>query len=221
MFTLNLDEKEVFRYLGYGNNKVDLETLNSVLEITELLKSTKSFKTIYKVFDITHIEEGVFLEGTTLTLTGNDIKKLLSQSKKCVLMAVTLGQELENLSRTMSIKDISLSVILDACASSMVEDLCNQLESSIDIEDMFFTDRFSPGYGDLPLDVQKPIINILNAPKTIGLNVTSSGIMIPRKSITAVLGIADTPQEMRIKGCKYCSLVKTCTYRKSGTTCHG
>ncbi|MFI3116129.1 MAG: methionine synthase [Clostridia bacterium] len=221
MFTLNLDEKEVFRYLGYGNNKVDLETLNSVLEITELLKSTKSFKTIYKVFDITHIEEGVFLEGTTLTLTGNDIKKLLSQSKKCVLMAVTLGQELENLSRTMSIKDISLSVILDACASSMVEDLCNQLENSIDIEDMFFTDRFSPGYGDLPLDIQKPIINILNAPKTIGLNVTSSGIMIPRKSITAVLGIADTPQEMRIKGCKYCSLVKTCTYRKSGTTCHG
>lgn len=223
MYKLDIEEEEVYRYLGYKGNTPEETTLNDIEEVKAILQNTKSYKMEYKIFDITQTETGVQLEGTALVLTGNNITKMLSESKRCILMAVTLGQEVENISRTMQIKDLSKGVILDACASSMVEDLCNQLEAhikvDIDKEGKYLTDRFSPGYGDLPITIQPMICTVLNTGKTMGLNVTSSGIMIPRKSITAIIGIADTPQAMRIKGCAYCSLIKECEYRKLGRTC--
>lgn len=225
MFTLGIETDEVYRYLGYKGNIPEDITLQAIEEVTNLLKATNGYKTEYKIFDITKTDDGYLLEGTTLVLTGRNISQMLAQSEKCILMAVTLGQEVENISRMMQVKDLSKGVILDACASSMVEDLCNQLEAQLkvefDKEGKFFTDRFSPGYGDLPINIQPTICKVLNTSKTMGLNVTSSGIMIPRKSITAIIGIADTPQAMRIKGCAYCSLIKECEYRKQGKTCTG
>lgn len=223
MYELGIETEEVYRYLGYKGNTPEETTLQAIDEVTAILKGTNGYKMEYKIFDITKTDDGYLLEGTTLTLTGRNISQMLAQSSRCILMAVTLGQEVENISRMMQVKDLSKGVILDACASSMVEDLCNQLEANIKIdidkEGKFLTDRFSPGYGDLPITIQPTICNVLNTSKTMGLNVTSSGIMIPRKSITAIIGIADTPQAMRIKGCAYCSLIKECEYRKLGRTC--
>ncbi len=223
MYKLDIETEEVYRYLGYKGNTPEDTTLKVIDEVTAILREKSTPKVEYKIFDITKTDDGYLLDGTTLTLVGKNISQMLSESKRCILMAVTLGQEVENISRLMQVKDLSKCVIFDACASSMVEDLCNQLEATIKIdidkEGKFFTDRFSPGYGDLPITIQSTICNILNTSKTMGLNVTSSGIMIPRKSITAIIGIADTPQAMRIKGCAYCSLVRECEYRKLGRTC--
>ncbi|MBQ6110986.1 MAG: hypothetical protein IJL01_01180 [Synergistaceae bacterium] len=52
------------------------------------------------------------------------------------------------------------------------------------------TSRFSPGYGDLGMNVIEDIITILNATKRIGLSVTRSLMMTPVKSVTAVAGLA-------------------------------
>lgn len=224
MYKLGIETEEVYRYLGYKGNTPEETTLNAIDEVTAILQSTNGYRMEHKIFDITATPEGVLLEGTTLVLTGKNITQMLAQSKKCILMAVTLGQEVENISRMMQVKDLTKGVILDACASSMVEDLCNQFEAhikvDIDKDGLHLTDRFSPGYGDLPITIQQTICNVLSTSKTMGLNVTSSGIMIPRKSITAIIGIAETPQEMRIKGCAYCSLVRECEYRKLGRTCN-
>lgn len=223
MYKLDIEEEEVYRYLGYKGNTPEDITLKVIDEVVTILKEKSTPKTEYKIFDITKTDEGYLLEGTTLVLTGKNISQMLSESKRCILMAVTLGQEVENVSRILQIKDLSKGVIFDACASSMVEDLCNQLEAiikvDIDKQGKHFTDRFSPGYGDLPITIQPTICKVLDTAKTMGLNVSSSGIMIPRKSITAIIGIADTPQAMRIKGCAYCSLVRECEYRKLGRVC--
>lgn len=136
-------------------------------------------------------------------------------------MAVTLGQELDMHIRKLQLHDIAQAVILDACASSFVEEACNRLEDEIksDLKDQFLTDRFSPGYGDIPLSIQPTFCQILETSRKIGINVDRTHIMTPKKSITAILGIADKPQPMRIRGCGSCNLVKSCIYRKGGTTC--
>lgn len=223
MYQLDINKNEVYRYLGYGKTQPDDQTVATVEDMTNILKSTKTYKADYKIFSITKTDAGVQLDDTTLVLAGNDITKMLSTSTRCILMAVTLGHEAETISRTLQIKDMAKALIFDSCASSMVENLCDQLEArikvDIDKQNLHLTDRFSPGYGDLSISVQHTIADVLNTQKTMGLCVTSSGIMVPRKSITAIIGIADTPQQMRIKGCKYCSLIKDCTYRKSGKTC--
>ncbi len=57
---------------------------------------------------------------------------------------------------------------------------------------LYLTDRFSPGYGDMPLAQSGQICEVLNTGRSIGLTVSQSGILMPRKSVTAVLGISRT-----------------------------
>lgn len=83
----------------------------------------------------------------------------------------------------------------------------------------FLTDRFSPGYGDLPLKHQPDVLRLLEAQKRLGINLTSSGLMIPRKSVTAIMGISRERQKKRFKGCEVCSRFMDCELRKSGASC--
>ena len=60
---------------------------------------------------------------------------------------------------------------------------------------------------------------LLDAPRQIGLGLTDSCILTPRKSVTAILGLAVRPQTKRFRGCAHCSMFETCSYRKAGKTC--
>ena len=113
------------------------------------------------------------------------------------------------------------AVILDACASVLIDKVCDEAESGI-IETLkeneFLTMRFSPGYGDVPLETSSDLIDILQATKRIGLSLTKSHMLVPTKSVTAIIGIS-SQKENRQKSCGACNLVKTCAYRKRGEQC--
>lgn len=81
------------------------------------------------------------------------------------------------------------------------------------------TDRFSPGYGDFSIGMQGEICRVLDTARKIGVTVNESGILIPRKTITAVLGVSKHPQTKRTSGCAVCDLFETCSYRREGRTC--
>jgi cobalamin-dependent methionine synthase I len=78
--------------------------------------------------------------------------------------------------------------VTDAIASALAESACDEAERLI-FEDNSHTPRFSPGYGDLPLEIQKPLLSFLDAEKTVGITLSSSLLMTPTKSITAIAGI--------------------------------
>ncbi len=223
MFELKINFDEVVRYLGMKTDKVDETTLQDIKKSVDLLTVQADYKVEYKIFDIEKKAEGVAVVGTNLVLTGKAIASLLKDCDKCILLAVTLGQNVDAVLRKLQITRLSQAVIADFCASSMVEDLCNQfndeIKTSFSEKSLFLTDRFSAGYGDFPLEIQKNFCEVLNTQKTMGLAVTSSGLMIPRKSITGIIGIAKTPQKMKISGCKYCDFYKDCEYRKGGKVC--
>ena len=154
-------------------------------------------------------------------IIGEDTKRLLSDSTKVILMAVTLGQEIEMLIRKYSYSDITKSVVMDAVASAGVESLANDINDML-IEEyapMYLTDRFSPGYGDLPIGVNVKLLRVLNGTKKIGLTTSETGIMIPRKSITAIIGVSENPQPHRYRGCENCRLYRECEFVKRGETC--
>lgn len=160
-----------------------------------------------------------------LPLAGEDIQGLLAESREAVLMAVTLGPGIERLLMRREVTDMADAVILDACASAAVENVCDHFEfdlrDALKGEGLYLTDRFSPGYGDLPLDAQARLCAALDTARRIGLTVSSNYIMVPRKSVTAILGISERPQPLRRRGCEVCSLFLTCPYRKEGVSCHG
>lgn len=221
---MNIDKNEVLRYLGHKNQDID-EELNSLIDkcIIEIVENSKPLY-IYKIFDIEVKADSIEVLGTNLSLKGKDIYNHLKDAKKIAIMAATLGVNADNKIRITGKINMTKSFILDACATDFIEKVCDRVEGEIiekAKEENYKTNfRYSPGYGDLPIDIQGEIIAVLNANKSIGLTTTESSIMIPRKSVTAIVGFLEQDAKLSKKrSCESCNLSKTCNFRREGGSC--
>ena len=133
-------------------------------------------------------------------------------------MAATLGHEVDRRIRYYQKSDLSRAVILDACATASIEQACDSLVKDLAVELLQerqkLTSRYSPGYGDFPIEVQKQLVETLGASRSIGLAVTATSILIPRKSITAIAGVIDLEQEVAPSTCIACHKSATCQFSK-------
>ncbi len=163
----------------------------------------------------------VLSEVSALALPGRAAARLLADCPEAAVLVCTLGTEFDRWFRQLQVRDMPRAVLLDALGSAYVEAGCDAAENDIRARfpGKFLTDRFSPGYGDLPLDVQPRLIRLTGANR-IGVTLTDSMLMNPQKSVTAVVGIANQPQKARIRGCDFCAMKANCTLRKAGTPCH-
>lgn len=216
-----INTEEALRYMGYNEN-IDIENIKPILTSCEdELLNAANIRYCYKLFDIEHHTDSIIVTGTNLNLTGKSITNHLEGCNKAVLMACTLSDKVDKLISRYNITDMTSALITDSMASAMIEQVCNEVEviikNQLKIENM--TWRFSPGYGDLPIDIQKNFIQVINANKQIGLTVTENNILIPRKSVTAVIGISDSPLPQKKRGCLICNMNKTCQFRKRGSHC--
>ncbi|MFI3163149.1 MAG: vitamin B12 dependent-methionine synthase activation domain-containing protein [Bacillota bacterium] len=213
---------EVARYLGYKNGNLSAETLEDIKKCESNLETLVNLRTHHIVCNIEKGEE-ISVLGTTLKLSGKSIKNLLCDSDKCILMIATIGNGADHLISKLQITNMAEALITDFCASSLVESLADNFEAKLKSEILkegeFFTDRFSPGYGDLPITIQKTFCEVLDSQRKVGVAVTTSGMMIPKKTITAIIGIANKPQKMKIKGCEFCDFKNNCEFKKGGKHC--
>lgn len=212
-----INPNEVLLYLGYQGGEVPEEVADSISECSSLLLRTARPYLTYRVFPLAPETP------LPIQLEGEDIRRHLTDCTRAVFLAATLGPEVETLLMRTQVMDMARALILDSCASTAIENVCDNFESDlrrqVEEEGQFLTDRFSPGYGDLPISTQSAFCELLDTRRRIGLTVSQSGIMIPRKSVTAVLGTADTPRTRRSSGCANCSMFRTCTIRRDGRTC--
>ena len=75
---------------------------------------------------------------------------------------------------------------MQALGAERVEALCDAFCAEFEGAKM----RFSPGYGDLPLDTQRALFALLDCPRKLGLTLNESLLMSPSKSVTAIMGLA-------------------------------
>lgn len=211
---------EALRYLGAGGREDDAVRAD-VAAMADRLTAAVQPRYTYRVCSLERTDEGFWLPEANILLPGADAEKMLAQCGRAVLLACTLGAQFDNLLRAEQARDMAGAVILDACGSALVEQGCDEAERDIAARfpGLYLTDRFSPGYGDLPLSLQPGLCAVLDAERRVGIHVTSSFLMNPGKSVTAVIGLADKPQMARIRGCAWCVMRNTCTLRKGGKSC--
>ena len=223
VFELEINKEEVLRYLGYKGQEIDENLSNTIEECREEIKKIIMPRVIYSYKNIKPCDDGVEVITTNLILKGKDIKEHLKNSKECVLMAVTLGNEVERKTRLYEKINLTKALILDACATTAVEEVCDIVENSVKekaiLSGMNITFRYSPGYGDLPLDVQNSFLRALDAQKKIGLTVSENNLLFPRKSVTAIIGIVDSEIKNKRKSCNECSNYENCNFRREGESC--
>ena len=210
---------EAIRYLGAGAGDDTLRRQAAAVaaELTAALEP----RYVYRVFDLEREEKTIRLAGTGVRLTGTTASTMLAQCLRAALLACTLGPGFDAMLRREQARDMGRAVMLDACGSAWVESGCNAAEEELRarLPGWFLTDRFSPGYGDLPLCIQPEVCAALDAGRRVGIHVSDSFLMNPMKSVTAVIGIADRPQMARIRGCAYCAMAASCRLRKGGKHC--
>ncbi len=217
-----LDYREVRRYLGIKNGDGGVSD-SLIEELFERAKRTVTPQIISGEYDIGCTHEGYLLAGTQLVFKGKLIEKVLDGCSGLVLFAATLTLEADKIVREYSAKDMGNALVINAVLTAYLENAADEFEVQIKAREAAKGNtakpRISCGYGDFDLSAQKDIISLLKADKYLGISVNESNMLVPVKSITALIGIKANAREKETKEhCDSCN--KDCGYRKDNNEIH-
>ena len=220
----DLDRRDILRYLGYRGSALP-PNIDQLIEecVQETLKIiTPKYR--YALFDLDFGDGAIYVKGTGLVLTGKSITRNLNGCSGAYVMACTIGLEHERYLRQMMVIRPDKGVVLDSCGSVAAEAVAeytnDQIKSLAAQNGYFCRSRFSPGYGDLPLSCQRPLLDALRADRTMGLTVGSGNLLAPNKSITAIVGICAEPSEDQHRPCDACLKRMDCEFLRRDQTCY-
>lgn len=219
---------EVLRYLGYAGQVMSDDLDARVDQVVARCEADLRPKGCFRVYPIHREtdEDGmpfVAVEGTTLRFEGIDISEYLQDATHCALMACTVGMESEQIIRRLNATDPLDALIYGSACIDLVERGADEVEASVVAyaheRGLFTNYRYSPGYGDFDLAIQSAFIDVLQAGKLLGITVTDQNMLVPMKSITAVVGLyPHRPPEAKL-GCGQCNCREYCTIRAAGQRC--
>ena len=213
---MEINRKEVFRYLGYGRTEPDSQIKDLAESCIAELEREAVPRAVSRVYPLILGQDGAIDGGCFQTVSRN-LWKNLKDCTEIIVFAATLGTGADHLIRKYMQLEMSRAVVLQAPATAMLEDYCDELcreqQETCEKEGLYLRPRFSPGYGDFPLNVQEDILSALEAGKRIGIKLTDSLLMVPTKSVTAVMGVSPKPYRCDVKGCEACQKAD-CLYRR-------
>ena len=209
-----VDKKEMLRYAGVPRKESFSEEA-----IEEAIRYARIFAIpggLWETFPYDP-KTGLLGEGEhAFVLRGTAIRKHLENSFTVAALAATVGEDIECLSdfRFQDGQYVQ-GLLLDAAATALTEQLADELETHIKEQakkrGAHTTSRFSPGYGDWPIEDQKNFCRLLKTDK-IGIYVTKHCMLIPRKSVTAVIGLTPCAKKPAGAACQNCRLL-SCAFR--------
>lgn len=224
----SVDRSEVLRYLGYAgqtlSDELDARIDAGVARCLEVGRP----RGCVRVFEVAghEVVGGVpvlRLAGCALELRGRSIAEHLDGAVAVGVLAVTVGLGVDAELRRLSLIDPVEQVVVDAAGSALVERAADAAEARVVAEaasrELFCGSRFSPGYGDLPLETQPTLLATLDAQRRLGITLSSDLLMTPTKSVTAVVGLFEEPRASTRVSCADCPCRDFCLLIRAGRTC--
>lgn len=187
-----LSASEAIAYL-YRNTDCSARERETVESIVRRVNDAADPQYATRRYRLQRTQSALYLSGTRIELQGNSIRTHLKQCDEVVLMAATIGGQADRLIEQLKLTDVTGAYLADVCGSLLIEKVCDALSQDVraqaDAEGKGITSRFSCGYGDFPLTMQSDFLTLTGADKRLGLRLSDGGMMVPTKSVTAVIGL--------------------------------
>jgi len=213
---MQLDRTQALRYLGYGKNEPDARTAALLGECAAEIEALSTIRTIHRVYpDLCVTADTVSIGG--VVFGSRDLAKTLAGCGRAVILCATLGAEADRLRLRCSSTDLAKAAVMDAAQSAYIEQVCDRFcetfRESFEAAGLNLTARYSPGYGDLSIRYQPQLLALADAPRRIGLICSDSCMLLPQKSVTAVIGLTAGEPHCGDR-CKSCENYAVCRYRR-------
>jgi hypothetical protein len=212
-----METKEVLRYLGYRSEEADEQIVSHIEFVSKEMEAEANAKNVFGVWDCRTESDAVSLG--EINIKSLDLARHLCGCKKAVLFAATLGTGADNLLRRCNEVDMEKALVAQAVCTVMIEEYCDSVvcEASKNslLDGLYPTSRFSPGYGDFDISWQKDMLKLLDCEKRIALTLTDGYMLIPSKSVTAVVGFSKEKTDNNENKCARCTNTQ-CASRRVG-----
>lgn len=217
---LEPDRREIARYLGYRRAEPDAAVRKEIDDCVRQLQQKVTPRFIYKKYPLSIAGETIpVIKAAGLEIRSRNLARNLRGCTMLYFMAATLGPAPDRLVQRASVTAMSRALIYQAAEAAMIETWCDEvcriIAADAKKDNLYCRPRFSPGYGDVPLDLQKEFERILHMSKEIGVCLTDTLLMTPSKSVTAFIGASPIRQPCHERGCEVCNMRDTCSYSRA------
>ena len=220
-----VNRREILWYMRCDSGGSDDEKINSLLDecLAELLPEL-AYKVCWREFAIAEAADTAVTGGSKagsvdigfMVTESQGLARNLCGCNKLVLFAATIGLAPDRLiakyGRLSPVKALCMQAIGAERIESLCDMFCSELAETYATEGLSLRPRFSPGYGDLPLDAQESVFKALDCHRKIGLSLNDSLLMSPSKSVTAIVGLG-AANRAKAGGCALCDK-SDCAFRK-------
>lgn len=190
---------DVARYLRMNGERPDGPLAERIASLAEAAGKAVRPARVWRRFPITGATVGdvppaqIRIEGI--------LARHLEGCGAVYLACGTLGASFDAFHRRASAVSGADALILQAVAAAMIEDWMDTIEDEIRKElepGETLVARYSPGYGDFPLAAQGALVSLLDTPRKVGVSLTSTFLLTPSKSVTAVIGVRRSSAERKV-----------------------
>lgn len=212
---MEIQKKEVLRYLGFRGAAPD-DVTNALIEaVTREAKAQVRPKSIYREVSLRYINaEQTEIGG--VVFQSRKLQAHLKSSDRILVFAATLGTSADMLVRRYLAQTAAKAAVAQAVLAAMCESYCDEVCAQIAAEEAkngyYLRPRFSPGYADLALSAQRELFSILEITKRIGVTLNNACLMLPTKSVTAFIGLTKE-KTCEARSCAACE-ARECAYRR-------
>ena len=205
-----MNENEILRYMGQ-RTPADGPLKQLIKESLDELASCADARHVCAELPVKVEKNEVILD--ELRITSAQLARRLEDCSKALIFAATLGAGVDRAATRNAADESAKAVCFQACASALIEDYCNEVQRQLASDPgAFLTPRFSPGYEDFDIKHQTDILRILQADKKIGLTQTDAHMLVPLKSVTAIIGVRREQRDAELDKCAACDRLD-CNYR--------
>ena len=220
---MEINRREIYRYLGIKPNMEPDAATEQLAEecIRELAEKCRprayarwfplracSAPGAEEAADPGEAADSPLLDFSCFQVRSRSLAKNLQGCSEVILFAATIGEGADLLARKYGRINVAKAVVMQAAAAAMIEAFCDEENEKLRAEaaekGLYLRPRFSPGYGDFSLNHQRDFARVLEMQKTVGITLTESLLMLPSKSVTAVIGVSKQDARCVLSGCESC-----------------